>query len=67
MLMTTEELAIFIEIKNCLSETLAKVKEVYGDSGYYQRIEYKADNDKYENWLFRAREAVRKGNEFLKS
>lgn len=67
MIMNSEETALLIDIKNSLSETLAKVKEVYGNSGYYQICDYKATNDGYENWLFRAREAVKNGDEFLKN
>ena len=65
MIMTTEEKQLLIEIKDCLAETLHKVKEVYGNSGYFQYIDYKASNDNYENWLYRARQAHLKAEDYL--
>lgn len=66
MIMTPEETKLLIEIKECLAETINKVKEVYGDSAYFQYVDYKASNDNYENWLYRARQALLKSEEFLK-
>lgn len=46
---------------------LPHVKQVYGNSAYWQHIEYKATQDNYENWLFRAREAQKKTEDYLKT
>lgn len=67
MIMSAEELNLLMDIKNALSETLAKVKEVYGNSAYFQHVDYKATNDKYENWLFKAREVEKKTETYLKT
>lgn len=66
MIMTPEETKLLIELKDALTDTLSAVKAAFANSGYYQHIQYKADNDKYENWLFRAREAQTKAENFLK-
>lgn len=65
MIMTPEEKQLLIDIKNSLAETLAKVKEVYGSSAYWQHLEYKATEDNYENWLLKARNSIKKTNSFL--
>lgn len=57
MIMTQEELNLLLDIKNSLAETLTHIKQVYGASAYWQHLEYKATNDGYENWLFKARQA----------
>lgn len=67
MIMTPEETQLLIDIKNSLAETLAKVKEVFGSSGFYQLSDYKATEDGYENWLFRARQAQLNAENYLKT
>ena len=67
MIMTQEETQLLIDIKNALSETLTHCKQVYGNSAYWQHVEYKATNDGFENWLFRARQAEEKAETYLKN
>lgn len=67
MIMTKEETQLLIDIKNALSETLAQVKQVYGNSAYWQHLEYKATNDGYENWLLKARQAQENTENYLKT
>jgi len=67
MIMTQEELNLLLDIKNALSETLTHVKQVYGASAYWQHLDYKANKDNYENWLFRAQQAEEKAETYLKN
>ena len=67
MITTKEELQLLIDIKNALSETLTHCKQVYGNSAYWQHLDYKATQDNYKNWLFRARQAEEKAETYLKN
>jgi len=64
--MTPEETNMVIELKDALTDTLEAVRKAFSNSGYYQLIEYKATNDKYENWLFRSNAILKKVNSHLK-
>lgn len=63
--MSPEEKDMLIEMKDALTDTLEAVREAFANSGFYQLSDYKATNDGYENWLFRAREAIKKSDEFI--
>ena len=48
------------ELYEALRETMDKIKNVYGISGFYQLSEYAAKNNGTKNWFFNANLALEK-------
>jgi len=48
-----------------LKETVKILEDVYGNTGYMQLIIYKANEDKYENWLFKARQQISEAEKII--
>ena len=57
--MITDNDKLFEEVLKTFKETLEIINKVYGNSAYYHHIDYKATNDKYQNWLRRARDIIK--------
>ena len=41
-----------------LKEILKTIEEVYGNSGYFQMIVYAANENKVDNWYYRAKKII---------
>ena len=48
------------ELYEALKETMDSIKSAFGNSGYYQLMEYAAKNNGTKNWYYKSIEALKK-------